>query len=227
MATLVALRAEILEDLKKYNVTNELAIDLQLIDDKIVEANISVLNKFYTSKLSLDGFYQVITGIPVTCEKDKVTIGNFVFTDKTVYYKASPPPIVKTVGYANIKYFGMMGYDKAITRLDLLDFTSRKAARWTGNFPIYTELGDMLIAKNLPEGFSAGLLVAILEDPRTAPDWDDDLSNFPTASTERIKTIVVSRITGTPLLPDLVGGSQTNAAGQGVQKPAKQQQEEE
>jgi len=227
MSSLAGLVAEVIEDLKKYNVTNENTLDYELIADKIVEANISVLGKFYTSRLPLDGFYQILSGLSVTCERDKFTIGAFVFTDKTVYYKADIPPLVKTIGYSNIKYFGMAGWDKNLSRLDLLDFVSRKHARYSSELPIYTLLGDILIAKNVPEGFSAAVGAFILEDPRTAPGWDDQTSNFPTASVEAVKIIVKNAITGTPLIPDLVGGVTTSAQGQGVPKPSKPQAEDD
>ena len=227
MATLASLVAEIVEDLKKYNVTNDLAIDLELVADKIVEANLSVLNKFYASKMPLEGFYQIVGDIPVVCQRDTCTIGNFKFTDKTVYYKAELPPLVKFIGDANIGYFGMLGYDQNLSRLDILDFISRRSARYTKRFAIYTMMGDIAVMKNIPEGFSAATGVFILEDPRTAPGWDDETSNFPTASVESVKIIVKNSITQTPLLPDLVGGSQTSAQGTGTPKQAKAQQEEE
>jgi len=226
MATLAALRDEIIEDLKKYNVTNDLAIDLELVEDKIVEANLSVLKKFFSEKMPIEGFFQIFPDVPVVCQRDTCTVAGFVFTDKTVYYKAELPPLVKFIGDANISYFGMLGYNEKISRMDIQDFVTRKAARWTSKFPIYTLLGDIAIMKNIPKGFSSGLLVAIFEDPRTVPGWDNETSNFPTASVEAIKIIVKNSITQTPLLADLVGGSVT-AAGQAPQQKVKPQSEEE
>jgi hypothetical protein len=227
MSSLSNLVAEVIEDLKKYNVTNENTLDYELIADKLVAANVSVLGKFVSQHLPLDGFYQIISGIQVTCEKDKFTVGNFVFTDKSVYFKADLPPLIKTIGYSNIKYFGLAGWDRALTRLDLLDLVSRKSARWSSELPVYATIGDTLIAKNLPEGLSLAVGAFILEDPRQAPGWDDETSDFPSASIEGIKIIVKNAVIGTPLIPDIVGGVTTTAQGQGAQKPSKPQQTEE
>lgn len=227
MPTGASLRSEIIEDLKKYDVTNDLQIDLELIDDKIVEANLSVLQKFYNSKMSLEGFYMIVPSVSVVCQRDTCTIGGFTFADRTIYYKAILPALVKFIGDSNISYFGLFGFEEDISRLELPDFVARKHSRWSGGKAIYALIGDTAVLKNIPEGFSAATLVCIPEDPRAIPGFDWETSNFPTASPEAIKVIVKNSITQTPLVPDLVGGSQTAAGGNQQPKQPKQQQEEE
>ena len=226
MATLVQIRSEIIEDIKKYDVTDLLAIDPTLVDDKIVEANLSVLKKFSTEKLPLAGFYYPIP-VSITCKRDTFTIGGFAFTDKTPYFTCECIPLVKFLGDQAIAYFGYLGYSGEISLLSLQDFVNRKYARYSYEMPCGTRIGDTIILKNLPEALSTGTLVAIPEDPRQTPGWDDDTSNFPTASVEAIKIMVKNSIVGTPLLPDLAGGTLTNAKEQPIQqgKPQKEQDE--
>ena len=227
MATIVQIRSEIIEDIKKYDVTDDLALDPTLVEDKIVEANLSVLKKFSSEKLPLDGFYYPIS-VSIACKRDTFTVGGMVFEDKNPYFTCVCPSLVKFLGDQAIAYFGYAGYVGKISILSLQDFISRKYARWSGSMPCGTRIGDTIILKNLPEALSAGTLIAIPEDVRDTEGWDDETSNFPTASVEAIKIMVKNSIVGTPLLPDLAGGTLTNAKQQPIQqsKPQKEQEEE-
>jgi len=224
MSTIYAIRSEIIEDLEKYGVTQSSVLDPELIDDKIVSARLADFDKFVTKLLPLEGFYQTVNNITLTCHKDTRKVGNITFTDKTTYYQADLPVLVANIGWKNIKYFGVHGYDKNLSRLDLADFATRKGARYTSQDPAYTLFGNTLIAKNLAEGFTFALLVAILSDPRTAPDWDNETSEFPTPSEMAVKIMVKNSIIQTPGVPDLVNDSQ-RALSQ-PDKPQKGQTEE-
>ena len=169
----------------------------------------------------------VVPGVDVVCQRDTCTIGGFTFADRTIYYKATLPALVKFIGDSNINYFGLLGFEEDISRLELPDFVARKHSRFSGGKAIYALIGDTAILKNIPEGFSVATLVCIPEDPRDVPGFDWETSNFPTASPEAIKVIVKNSITQTPLVPDLVGGSQTSAGGTAQPKQQKPQQEEE
>ena len=225
MSTLAAIRSEIIEDLEKYGVTQSSALDPELIEDKIVSARLADFDKFITKGLPLEGFYQLVNNLTFECKKDTRTVGKIVFTDQTTYYSADLPELINTIGWKNIKYFGVHGYDKNLSRLDLADFVARKGARYTSDEPIYTVVGNTAIAKNLEEGFTFALMLAILADPRTAPDWDIETSEFPTPSEQAVKIMVKNSIIQTPGVPDLINDSQ-RALSQQSEKPQKGQQEE-
>jgi len=225
VSTIVAIRSEIIEDLEKYGVSDDSVLDPELIEDKIVSARLADFDKFITKGLPLEGFYQTINNITLSCHKDTRQVGTLVFTDKTTYYQADLPPLVSNIGWKNIKYFGVHGYDKNLNRLDLTEFATRKGARYTSEEPIYSVIGDILIAKHIPVGLTFALMVAILADPRTAPDWDNETSDFPTPSEMAIKIMVKNSITQTPGVPDLVNDAQ-RALAQPSEKQPKGQQEE-
>ena len=149
MSTIRAIRDEIIEDLEKYGVTQSSVLDRELIEDKIVSARLADFDKFITKLLPLEGFYQTVNNISIDCHKDTRTIGNLTFTDKTTYYHAELPPLVSNIGWKNIKYFGVHGYEKNLNRLELSYFVTRNGARYTAEEPIYTIIGNELIAKNL------------------------------------------------------------------------------
>ena len=226
MSTIVSIRSEIIEDLEKYGVTQSSVFDPELIDDKIVSARLADFDKFITKMLPLEGFYQLVNNITIDCHKDTRTVGNLTFTDKTTYYQADLPPLVSNIGWKNIKYFGVHGYEKNLNRLDLADFVTRKGARYTADEPIYAIAGNTLIAKNLSEGFTFALMMAILADPRTAPDWDDLTSDFPTPSEMAVKVMVKNSIIQTPGGPDLVNDNQRALSQPAPQKGQQQQQDE-
>jgi hypothetical protein len=221
MPTINQLSSEIIEDLEKYKVSDDSDLDPELIKDKIVSAHISIFGQFVKEGLSLDAFYQIVPCIELSCFEKSCIVSGMTFTSTSYLYKGELPPLMLSIGTKAIKYFGLHGMDKNIDQVDLLGFISSNGARYTSKEPVWTQIGQEALLKNVKKGFTLALLVGILSDPRDACDWDDDTSQFPTPSPDKIKILVKNSITQTPGLPDLQNDAQ-RALGQ---QPKTRQQE--
>jgi hypothetical protein len=214
--TLRKLIWQLIEELNDYGITDDNVLDYEYIKDMLLVANKTLFDQYVNSKGSLDGFYQEVNCIELECMQHECTISGILFKDENYFMVADLPPLIKTIGYSNIRYFGLHGYVGDIDRVSLDLFMNSHASKWTSKQGIYTVIGDKLIAKNIPKMMKTALLICILSDPTQACDWTDD-NEFPTPSEFKLKLIVKKDITSLhPVAPDLQHDAQ-RALGKGIQ----------
>jgi hypothetical protein len=215
------------EELEGMNITDDSLLNYQYLREKIIAMHPTLIKEAESQRLSLNGFYQVIPCIEVECLGHRCTVEGIPFEVDTMVYKANLPPLVKTIGRKNLRYFGIAGFGKDIQVLSMEAFRSTDGARFTSREPVAMILGDTAILKNLPsQGFQRAVITAILADPTRACDWPaDDCREFPTASIPRLLIAVKRDILSAIGRPDLIHDAQI-ALGQGMKAEAPRQQEE-
>lgn len=219
---------QVWEELEGLNITDDTLLDYDYLKDKFIAFHPTLVKEAYDQRLPLDGFYQSISCVEITCEKGSCTIDGIVFPVNKAYFKAILPSLVKTIGSNSIRYFGVDGLSKGLTRVSLDGYRLSDHARFTSSEAIYCLVGDTAIIKNLPTmGMSLATLVGILSDPTKACDWPvGDAQEFPTPSAAKIMYLVKRDILTSVGRPDLVNDSQI-ALGGGQKKQQASAPEEE
>ena len=202
--TLRRIVYQIIEDLERYGITDDSVLDYELMKDKVIAFNQSLMKDYIQSQeTSLEPFFQTIDCIDIECHHDTCNIGGITFVDPTTYYLVSFPVLFKTIGFKNIRYFGVEGFDKRISRVSMDGFLRSNGSKWTRHNAIYTVIGNTAILKNVPSGMAKGKLVALLDNPTTACNWpEDDEAEFPTPSVFKLMLVVKKDVGWLPA-PDM------------------------
>jgi len=198
--TLKEIIYSIWEKVEGFVITDDTRFEYSYIKHKVIQWNQSLIREHYDNKMPLDGFYQTIACNEVECMKGTCVIDGVTFTDDTIYYTIELPSLHKGIGYSNIAYLGLNGYDGKIDRVSILELMY--SGEWTAGRARYTIVGDKAVTKKIPTtGFKSALLVGILNDPTAADGWTDD-DEFPTPSAAKLELLVVKDIMSSGM-PDL------------------------
>lgn len=215
-------------ELSAFKFTDDSPLDYEYLRDALLIANKSIVDDFARTGLALDGFYQRVECVRLTCSEATCVIDGIVFNSGVYSHIASLPPLVKTIGMKNIAYLGVEGFSGEITRVSLDEFMSMEDARWNKHDAVFVVIGDVAIFKNIPKGLSLVLLITILSDCTQACDWpEDDSAEFPTPSEYKVKLIVKKDILSTfPGGPDIVDDAQMAIGQQKRQQQIPQDQQD-
>ena len=120
------------------------------------------------------------------------------------------PPLIKDIGWKNIRYLGVAMLEKGLTRKTIEGFMSNVGNRFSSDYPIYTIIGDKAIVKNGPtKGFTFATIVGVLTDVTQADDWPaNDEEEFPTPSVVKLKMLMKKNIMAGKTRPDLIHDAQ-------------------
>jgi len=206
------------EELESLNINDDTLLEYDFLKDKVIAWNNTLISEAYNSKMPLDAYYQIVPCIEVTCERGSCSINGIPFVANEIYYKAEMPGLNNVVDEP-IRYFGLNGFEKPISNVSFAGYAVSDGRRFTAREAMFARLGDTIIVKNIPTtGFGIGTVVALLNDPTDACNWDaDDESDFPTPSVAKLVMLVEKDILSTRGHPDLIHDSQI-AAGQPQQK---------
>jgi len=212
---------QVWEELEGYNITDDTLFDYDYLKSKFIAMHPSLVKETWDARLPLNGFYQKVSCIEIVRIMDKYTIDGVDFESTDTSLKAILPPLVKTIGKSNIKYFGLNNFSKEIPIVSMEMFRFKEGSRFTADNACGVVVGDEIYFKDLPTtSMAGGTLVGILSDPTQACDWpDDDGCEFPTPSAMRMMIAIKKDIFSMVGRPDLVHDSQIALGGTQQKRP--------
>ena len=195
--TINELVYSIKEAVYNHAIPDDANIENEFIIGKINDINASLVREYSDSGRNLDGFYQKVCCIEIECEKQTCTLDGKVIDSGDVIWKTNLPALHKGIGEKSIKYLGNKDLSVEYTRMSFEGFKSSGGRVWTSTKPLYTVINDEAILKNIPESGAKFLcMIAILADPTSACNWENDTSMYPTPSPQKLELVVVQSILG-------------------------------
>ena len=187
----------IIEKLSKFKPTDDFQIPYKFIVDKVHDIRASMIREEWRNKNLSQEYYQLVCCIDVECEKAGCTINGMFISEGTKFYKATLPKLLSGVGDDNLLYLGTIGLKNKYTRKSFDGWMNQAGNRWTAYNPNYTIIENEAYLKNLPTALKRICILAILDTPQTACDWNDETSEYPVPSEYRLEMLVVKDILST------------------------------
>lgn len=228
MSTLKTIVYSIMEAIHEHHITDDHDISLEYIRKKINDINQKLIEERYRSGESLDYFYQEICCVDVLCKKRSCVINGETIYEDTITWYSDLTNLNTSLGWKAIKYIGNSDYasNQEFHRLSLSGFQSIKGRRWTGHKTFYFVNNTEVLYHNLPTtGIKKVCVLAILNDPTSACNWDDETTPYPTPDPYKLELLVKQDILSTfGISKDEVQDSRDTTGQQEIKQENKRQQ---
>jgi len=212
------------EELSRYKITDDFAIDDEYLKDKVNDVRASLIREAYRSGMIDEKYYQQMCCLEVECSEVGCEISGVTIPSGIKVWYTDLPTLVQDIADKDIKYFGLMGLTSKWSRISMESFLNLEGNIWSSTSTVYTMVGNRIYIKNLPTtGVKFVCLVGILYNPVESCDFDIN-DDYPVPSDLTLQMLVKKDImsTGFIALPDNYNDGRapdvTDVGGQGRKK---------
>ena len=172
-------------------------------------------------------YYQRMCCLELECHRFGCTVDGVFVPSSSVIWEVKLPSLVAGVGDLDILYLGtdQIGTDyvnEGFIRKNFIGWQNLSGNMWTGTKPHFTTVGQYAYIKNPPTSdFKFLCIIALLDNPIAACDWNDDSMEYPVPDDYKLRLLMKKDILSTYGLPqDKINDAtdQPNQAGTQTQK---------
>jgi len=197
--TLWQIRDSIMEALHSYEITDDRVIEPELVEDKIIDLRSTLIKEEALSGPIDQGYYQIIENLEVLYNDNSIRISPSITIRQTKKIGTVDLPGLNTrIGQKAILYFGLPDLSYNFDYKTLLGVISNNSAQFTKDRYVFTVVGTQALVRNYGlEGKRYVTVIAILEDPRKAPGYVFETSDFPVSDPQKLELLVIKHFMST------------------------------
>jgi hypothetical protein len=203
MATLNQILHEIKEGDNSFHITDDYRVDDMLIIEMINDVRATLIRDEKTRTGFIAGnYYQTDCCYEIVCEEDSCTFNGVEISTGKKMYKVKLRPLIESLGGLELKYIGNPSLGVEFQPMSFDQFLASVGRLFTAGEPAATLMGSDLWLKNLPTpGMKFVCLTALLKNPTTACDWDNDKTEYPVPSKSKLIDMVNYRLMSKGRMP--------------------------
>ena len=208
MSTVREIIYKIKEKHSSFNVTDDYPITDELIYSFMNDVRESLIREEFNNTRKINKqYYQMICCNEIECYEDVCIYDGVEIKMEIDTFKVKLPQLVTNVGDLDLSYVGDKSGGNPFFRFEFGQFASLESRMFTKNTHAYSIIGNELLLKNLyTDGQKFVCLLALLRDPSTACNWDEE-NSYPLPSENKLIKLVVYALQGNTKASDVLNNA--------------------